>query len=91
MTSGTLLVILFMGYGLVKVPKLVWFKKSLGDELNYLYFLVAETEQLKVEQFHKAEELYTVVAAHSDSLRPRGAVQSRQREDRREGVHYPSH
>lgn len=59
-----LLVIIFMGYGLIKVPMNSWSGRTVEHDLSYCYFNAAKSLALKEKIFEKLEEKYTVGAAN---------------------------
>jgi hypothetical protein len=54
--SGTLLIVLSMGYGLIKVPKLQYATRSIKIRKNWAYFVVAESEARKHKYMYNLEK-----------------------------------
>lgn len=57
------LVIIFMGYGLIKVPMRSWSGRSVEHNLSYCYFNAAKSIAVREKLYMKLEEEYTVKAA----------------------------
>lgn len=55
-----LLVIIFMGYGLIKVPMRSWSGRTLEHNLSYCHFNAAKSMALRNKLLLKLEEKYTV-------------------------------
>lgn len=58
---GMLLVIVFMGYGLIKVPMNSWSGRSIEHDLNYCYFDTSKSLALKEKLYEQLEEKYAVL------------------------------
>jgi hypothetical protein len=54
------LVIIFMGYGLIKVPMNSWSGRSVDHDLSYCYFNTAKCLAIKEKVAEKLEEKYAV-------------------------------
>lgn len=54
------LVIIFMGYGLIKVPMRSWSGRSVEHNLSYCYFNVAKSLAVREKLYKQLEEMYTV-------------------------------
>lgn len=61
LTSGTFLLLLSMGYGLIRAPQLSWNERLISNNIYYSYFQTAECSSKKAQLFPKVEEKYEVV------------------------------
>lgn len=50
-----------MGYGIVKLPKLVIAQRSLKIRLNWAYFTVQTYEEMKFKTMYKLEEAISII------------------------------
>lgn len=62
-----------MGYGLVKLPKLIVARRSLKIRLNWSYFSVEQYEEMKFKAMYKLEEAITVIEDFKKRLEGDGA------------------
>lgn len=60
LSSGTFLLLLSMGYGLVRAPQLSWNERLLSNNVYYSYYQTAECSSKKSQILSKVEQKYEV-------------------------------